>query len=385
MQIVEVPREAENLWVQLQPEWVRTLLVDLASFIEVRVWNEPSPRDSAVVLFGGKLMTYEVVRPRSDMHLVSDAYVTMILGLANLVFSIVGVLESPEILTLVVLVKECVDGMLTSGTSGSDSTNPKDYVEPVMGCVIEAIKSPEAAAQAAEQTARLARLSDDVVLRAGESIRNTLGSSRMKGVSKVLRRVTRVASLVTNAWDSIFDSVAEGEMTLSLVGDPSLPPRFSLSPGDFKKIEETTGETPVILIVDTSGSMDDQVGGSVKLELAKLAMLDFLATISSTREVALRSYPAGGREDCNSGELQFDFARKRPEMELIISGLRAGGDTPTAEALRAAVDDINWAGFSQAEIALFSDGLANCGDPCPSRGANRRFCLRDQSSRGCIR
>lgn len=363
MQMVEFPREAENLWVQLQQEWVRTLLVDVASVIEVKLWNEPSPRDSAAVLFGGKLMTYEVTRPRNDMHLVSNAYVTMILGVANLLLSIVGVLDAPEILTLVVFVKDCVDGMLTTETA-SDSTNPKEYVEPVIGCVIEAIKNPEAAAQAAERSARLAGLSDDVVLRAGESVRGTLGSGRMKGASKVLRRITSVAALVTNAWDSIFDSVAEGQMTLSLVGDPSLPPRSRLAPVDYDEIEKTTGETPVILIADTSGSMDDLVDGSVKLELAKLAMLDFLSTISSTREVALRSYPAGGRQDCNSGELQFDFARKRPEMEMIINGLRAGGDTPTAEALRAAVDDISWAGFNQAEVALFSDGLANCGDPC---------------------
>lgn len=133
---------------------------------------------------------------------------------------------------------------------------------------------------------------------------------------------------------------------------------------DFGEIEESTGETPVILIADTSGSMGDAVSGEAKLESAKRLMLEFLSTVSPTREIALRTYPSLSGHDCSDGELRIGFSSRAPEMDAVIRTLHAEGDTPTAEALRAAVGDIRDAGFSQAEIALFSDGLYTCVDPC---------------------
>ena len=140
-------------------------------------------------------------------------------------------------------------------------------------------------------------------------------------------------------------------------------PAISVLAPDYSAIEQSTGETPVMLIADVSGSMGDTVDGQSKLEIAKESIVEFLITLSPTRHVALRSYPAAGGK-CNEGELRFTFAPKTAEMESIVLGLRADGDTPTAEALAAAVEDTRVADFSQAEIALFSDGLANCGDPC---------------------
>ena len=133
---------------------------------------------------------------------------------------------------------------------------------------------------------------------------------------------------------------------------------------DFDGIEESTGETPVILIADASGSMGEVVGGEVKLESAKRLMLEFLSTVSPTREIALRTYPSLGGRDCSDGELRIGFSSRTLEMDAVIRALHPDGDTPTAEALRTAVSDIRDAGFSQAEIALFSDGLYTCADPC---------------------
>ena len=133
---------------------------------------------------------------------------------------------------------------------------------------------------------------------------------------------------------------------------------------DYEAIEESTGETPVILIADISGSMGETVGGEAKLESAKRLMLEFLSTVAPTREIALRTYPSLSGHDCSNGELRIGFSSRTLEMDAVIRTLHAEGDTPTAEALRAAVDDIRNAGFSQAEIALFSDGLYTCVDPC---------------------
>ena len=149
--------------------------------------------------------------------------------------------------------------------------------------------------------------------------------------------------------------------------EPSVPSprsRFTDIQIDYDEIEAATGETPVILLVDTSGSMSEFASGRVKLESAKSELLGFLDNVSSTREIALRTYPSIGGNECNTGELRIGFSTKTFEMEAIVGALQADGQTPMAEALQAAVEDIRRSGFSEAEIALFSDGLANCAEPC---------------------
>ena len=133
---------------------------------------------------------------------------------------------------------------------------------------------------------------------------------------------------------------------------------------DYEQLDETKGETPLLLVVDTSGSMGDPVDGEVKLDLAKRSILKFLSATRPTREVALRSYPARSGSGCYSGELQIDFSTQTSEVESIVRHLQADGDTPTAEALQAAITDIRDEGYTQAEIALFSDGESTCRDPC---------------------
>ena len=133
---------------------------------------------------------------------------------------------------------------------------------------------------------------------------------------------------------------------------------------DYNEIERSSGDIAVILVVDTSRSMADIVDGQVKLEVAKASILTFLATTSLTRPVALRTYPAINDGSCNSGELRIAPSPKTYEMENEVRLLRADGDTPTAEALRAALGDIQDAGFSQAEIVLVSDGESTCANPC---------------------
>ena len=133
---------------------------------------------------------------------------------------------------------------------------------------------------------------------------------------------------------------------------------------DYEQLDEAKGETPLLLVVDTSGSMGDSIEGELKLDLAKRSILKFLAGTSPTRQVALRSYPAKGGSECHSGELQIDFSTQTSEVENIVRHLQADGNTPTAEALQAALEDIRDEGYTQAEIALFSDGESKCADPC---------------------
>ena len=133
---------------------------------------------------------------------------------------------------------------------------------------------------------------------------------------------------------------------------------------DNEQLDEAMGEAPVLLLVDTSGSMGDSVGGDLKLDLAKREILKFLSGPNSTRQVALRNYPASGGSECNPGELQIEFSAQPLPVEDVIGRLQPDGSTPTAEALQAAIADIRNADIDQAEIVLFSDGKSRCGDPC---------------------
>ena len=359
IQMVTFPRSAHNLWVQGQSDWIQPLFAHL-------MHDGPEPSDTSVVLFGGESMAYDLSQQIVDVDLHTSAYQTDTQILLNMLLSLIGGLDISEALSVALSVRECASRLVN--VDMSEITGSFDYlahVEPLMWCIVDLLGDPDRAASLAESSARLARLSDDVALRAGDWIRSTLNTGRMKGVAGVMGRVTWITSNLTFAWDVIFDSIADGSLFLSLKGDESLwASQFRDDGVDFDEIEATTGETPVMLVADTSGSMGEYAGNEVKLDAAKSAMLMFLDTVSSTREVALRSYPVAGWQDCNSGELKIAFEPKRPEMRSIILGLEAGGNTPTAEALRTAVDDIVVAGFTQAEIALFSDGLVNCDDPC---------------------
>ena len=134
---------------------------------------------------------------------------------------------------------------------------------------------------------------------------------------------------------------------------------------DEQKIDfDEIGDAPIMLLVDTSGSMGDQVDGRVKLEAVKESMIHILADMDSDSVVGLRTYPSIHGPDCNSGEPRIPLSEPTYEAEAIIAALESGGDTPTAEALSAAFAEISESGLSHARIVLFSDGESNCGDPC---------------------
>jgi lysophospholipase L1-like esterase len=132
--------------------------------------------------------------------------------------------------------------------------------------------------------------------------------------------------------------------------------------------------SPIVIVVDTSGSMNESDGsssGRIKIDGAKVALLDFLQQIEPNTPIGLRNYPAEGEasgeeEGCSAGKRQLEVAPRNPTaMAATIRTLRADGDTPTAAALKAAADDLSASGASQGTIVLVSDGESNCGrDPC---------------------
>lgn len=127
------------------------------------------------------------------------------------------------------------------------------------------------------------------------------------------------------------------------------------------------GPSPVVILVDTSESMGESDGspsGLIKIDGAKVALLDFLQQVEPDTPLGLRTYPGPGGGGCSPGTAQFEVRPRDPvEMAATIRTLRPGGNTPTAAALAAAGEELHRLGAAQATIVLVSDGESNCGPP----------------------
>lgn len=131
------------------------------------------------------------------------------------------------------------------------------------------------------------------------------------------------------------------------------------------------GVGPVVLVVDVSGSMSEDDGtGRIKLDGAKQALLGFLRTVEPGTPLGMRTYPDQVLGDCNTGTLRVPVQPRDPTaMSATIRTLQPDGDTPTAEAMLAAVEDLRRAGYSAGTLVIVSDGEATCAPPCEAAKA----------------
>lgn len=134
------------------------------------------------------------------------------------------------------------------------------------------------------------------------------------------------------------------------------------APGDMSV--QSIG-VPVMLVVDTSGSMAElDPRGTTKIEGAKTALLQLLDALPLGSRIGMRTYPADGG-DCGPGRRDFELGVRDPSvMSAQVRALEAAGGTPTAESLRAAADDLRAAEYRAATIVLVSDGESTCDPPC---------------------
>lgn len=152
--------------------------------------------------------------------------------------------------------------------------------------------------------------------------------------------------------------------------DSSTPtPSPSTSGPAISVPDQTNGPRPVMIVLDTSGSMEDTDGHGVrKLSGAIDSLVDLVRQMPTRADVGLWTYPGGApvSNGCRPGRAQVSVGPlDRTATSAQIRAMTADGDTPTADALLAAVDELKRAGYKGATLLLVSDGLANCGeDPC---------------------
>lgn len=133
---------------------------------------------------------------------------------------------------------------------------------------------------------------------------------------------------------------------------------FLTQPVVAEEAAAASGSGPTAgFLVDVSGSMRGE-----SLSQAKEALHASVGALGPAQRAGLRAY--SGRCS-NGGRLLVDFGTdNRDELRGAIDELRAGGGTPTPQALRDAVEDLESDG-EPATVVLVSDGQSTCGDPCP--------------------
>lgn len=149
------------------------------------------------------------------------------------------------------------------------------------------------------------------------------------------------------------------------------PVSAARSAGVVRTDPATDRQGPLVIVLDLSGSMNDQdANGVVKLEGAKSALEKLVGRQPVGAELGLWTYP-GGQADptsgCSPGEFEIGgvIAEVTDPADLAaqIDILTADGGTPTGPALRTVADRLKALGYTGATILLVSDGESNCGPP----------------------
>ena len=160
-------------------------------------------------------------------------------------------------------------------------------------------------------------------------------------------------------------------VVLALVALTSTPAATIAAPDPGTQTTSVSGAgtVPLVVVMDLSGSMNDDDGtGTVKLAGAKNALTTVVRGQPANVPLGLWTYPGGTSNagGCRPGGWASHGLSPVADPATIaaqIDVLTADGDTPTGPALLAAADAIRAQGYDRATIVLVSDGESNCGTP----------------------
>lgn len=137
-------------------------------------------------------------------------------------------------------------------------------------------------------------------------------------------------------------------------------------------------DAPIVLVLDSSGSMAGAIDGSPKLDAARKAIRAMANGLAEGRTLGLVAYGHRRQGDCSDIEtLVPPGPLDRAGLDRALDGLLARGKTPLSDALRHAAMLLPETGGT---IILISDGLETCDrDPCAVaedlRQANARLVI----------
>ena len=128
-------------------------------------------------------------------------------------------------------------------------------------------------------------------------------------------------------------------------------------------LEIARNDSSVMLVIDTSGSMDATDVQPTRMEAARAAAHSLISELPSSARVGLVSFSS-------SPVMQAQLTDSRDTVSTALDNLQAGGATDTGDALQLAVDQLKasaqpqGSGHTPALIVLLTDGVTNRGpDP----------------------
>lgn len=130
----------------------------------------------------------------------------------------------------------------------------------------------------------------------------------------------------------------------------------------------------IAIHIDSSGSMNGQVSGGVKMDLAKNAVKKFAAGFPDETPITLRTYGHKGTGDdkdkqlsCSSTEVMYETnTYNEQNFSAALNKFKPSGWTPIAASIKAGYDDLKTKATEDTENILYvvSDGIETCdGDP----------------------
>ena len=130
-------------------------------------------------------------------------------------------------------------------------------------------------------------------------------------------------------------------------------------------VADEAGHPPATLFVfDASGSMLGKVEGKTKDEVARTVLSGVLTSLAPEIRVGLVMFGHRRKGDCTDLEVVAPVGSDRAELAKTIKGVKPKGETPLAEAVKLAIDEVK--GYEgEASVVVVSDGKDECGgDPC---------------------
>ncbi len=212
-------------------------------------------------------------------------------------------------------------------------------------------------------------------------------SRRLKQVAALCGRLTRIALHVQSTkvqyppdevadirYGSDIGHVLPSE--LALLADPALEELFfhRYAEGQLMQYEllgnEKQGQGPIILAVDTSGSMTESLGSIAKDVWAKAVMLALMA-IARLQERDMVAFLFSG----SAHELtRFDFPKGRAPYQTVITAVETfyNGGTIFEPWMEAALKAVDEAQFNRADVIAATDGLTSISAAARAEWQHRR-------------
>ena len=120
-----------------------------------------------------------------------------------------------------------------------------------------------------------------------------------------------------------------------------------------------------LIVLDASGSMTERIKGETKIEIAKRAVRELVASLPDDARLGLVVYGHRKPDDCNDIELLIPPLRlDRAAFLAAVNAIKPKGRTPLSAALEFAARTLDYT-KQASNVILVSDGLETCNqDPC---------------------